>query len=105
MQHLLQFDMKINYDPLLLRDMDIKYGASVPTELFLIPLWHASLPDEIVIDNITRPLEKLLYAGTNIVFNQGLDNMINAMTETSAGEVSVYRFLFLIRTCYISVYG
>lgn len=67
--------------------MDIKYGASVPTELFLVPLWHTSVPDELTIDNATYSMEQLDYTGSNIVFSQGLDNIINAMTVTSAAEV------------------
>lgn len=67
--------------------MDVKYGDNVPTELFLVPLWHTSMPDELTIDNVTYSMKELTCTGSNIVFRQGLDNIINAMTVTSAGEV------------------
>lgn len=87
LQHLLQFGLKITYDPTLLWSMDVKYGSNPPTELLLVPLWHLSVPDEFIIDNNTYSMEELASDGTKIVFSQGLDSMINAMTATSAGQV------------------
>lgn len=93
LQHLLQFDLKINYEPDLLQNMNIKYGTILPVELFLIPTWHASIPDELTIDNTTYTLDDLYYGGSNMVFGQGMDSIINAMTTTPAGEVSMYVWL------------
>lgn len=68
--------------------MDVKYGARVPVELFLVPLWHTSVPDEITINNQTYPLKFLNSEGSKMVFSQGIDTIINAMTTSSAGEVN-----------------
>lgn len=88
MQHLLQFDMRLNYDTSLLNDMNVQYGCTVPKELFLVPIWHTSIPDEIVIDNVTYSMDDLFKNSNRVVLNHGLDDVINAMAITSAGEVS-----------------
>lgn len=70
--------------------MDIKYGTQVPVEPFLVPTWHMSVPDELIIDNTSYSMDYLVKKGTNIIFTQGLDTIINAMSISSAGEVSTF---------------
>lgn len=96
MQQLLQFDLKIKYEPSLLTNMRIKYGAGVPIEPFLVPIWHTSLPEQLTIDNRTYLMEYLNNLDSTIVISKGMDSIINAMATSSAGEVNTNRFIACI---------
>ncbi|KAF5298626.1 hypothetical protein FQR65_LT09722 [Abscondita terminalis] len=88
MKHITQSNIDLLYRPEFTTDLNMDYLGNVPKELSLMPMWHCMIPDRIRVGPTLYNSTDLLYSDNNIVFKNGIDNMIHAMSTTPAGETT-----------------
>lgn len=89
LQHMSGYPIKFIYSPILAADIKRKDFEAVHQDFVLLPHWHPHIPNRILIKNETYRMEDLISKNNKIVFNAGLEKIINAMGTQPAGEVRV----------------
>lgn len=84
---MLQSSIDVLYKPELTANLNLQYTGNVTNEFTMLPLWHTFLPDQFAVKGKNYNISDILFTNNNIVFQEGLDSVIQAMSTTSAGEV------------------
>lgn len=87
-QHLSQYQIKLSYDPELLRDQpQFQFSNRIHLEFAHLYHWHPMAPDAITVSNQTYTLEQMSFS-TKAVSKHGLGSFVEAIATQPAGAVS-----------------
>ncbi|KAK6620687.1 hypothetical protein RUM43_010982 [Polyplax serrata] len=87
-QHLAQYRFKLGYKPHLIHNKMIPPSNEMQYEFNLAFQWHQLLPDTMQIQKKTYNLSNLLFSNNRIVFEHGLDAIVDFMSRTSVGQIT-----------------
>ncbi|EEB12882.1 Prostaglandin G/H synthase 1 precursor, putative [Pediculus humanus corporis] len=91
-QHLAQYKMKLIFKPNLIHNEPITFNDDMQFEFSLPFHWHQMLPDSYNIQGHHYNLSDLVFSNNRIVFDHGLDAVIDLMGRTPAGQVTFQNF-------------
>lgn len=87
-QHLAQYKLKFGYKPQLFHDIPVAFSNRMQYEFNLIFQWyHQIMPDMFSVQGRYYNLTNLMFSNNRIVFEHGLDAIVDAMGRNPAGEV------------------
>ena len=85
-QHLSQYQIRLEYKPQLLRDQQFQFQNRIHVEFAHLYHWHPLMPDTMTVRNTTYSMDQLMF-NNQVVFDHGLTAFVDAMTTTPAGAV------------------
>ena len=85
--------MKLIFKPNLIHNEPITFNDDMGFEFSLPFHWHQMLPDSYNIQGHHYNLSDLVFSNNRIVFDHGLDAVIDLMGRTPAGQVEIKFFL------------
>ena len=93
-QHLSQYQVKLTYEPELLRDQHFQYSNRIHIEFAHLYHWHPLMPDNLTLNNNTYTMKQLSFK-TKPVLEHGFASFVDAMMTQPAGAVSWSTFSFI----------
>ena len=89
-KHLSQYNVKLTYEPELLRDSshNFQYSNRIHLEFNQLYHWHPMAPDAIEIDNSTYTIQEMSFS-LKAVNEHGLEKFVDAISKQPAGAVSI----------------
>ena len=88
-KHLSQYNVKLTYDPDLLRDYpsNFQYSNRIHLEFQQLYHWHPMAPDAIEIENSTYSIQEMTFS-LKAVNQHGIEAFVDAIAKQPAGAVS-----------------
>lgn len=82
------FQIRLKYDPELLRHSEFQFSNRIHQELLLFYQWFLMIPDSIAINDQVYKFEDILFSNNDIVFKHSFNKVVEMMTKTSAGMLT-----------------
>ncbi|KAL0276475.1 UNVERIFIED_CONTAM: hypothetical protein PYX00_004040 [Menopon gallinae] len=87
-QHLAQYRLKFSYKPQLFHDNPVQTSTQLQNEFSLMFQWHQTTPDDFSVNGQNYNMSDLRFSNNRIVFEHGLDAVVDAMCRSPAGEIT-----------------